>query len=159
LELRLFTAVVAARPPAREEASPPSRARAAAAARGRARPQARLLDSCGRMAPRRARAVRTRDALAPDAEPPRFLPPSARSPRPRRPPRRTRRSLETALGPPLADALVRAARRGHHEGRLARAGSRGRMKHRLTVPTSGRTGFAGASVCVANLERQHLRHP
>src|SRR5262249_27157569 len=49
LELRLFTAVVAARPPAREEAPPPSRARAAAAARGRARPQARLLDSCGRV--------------------------------------------------------------------------------------------------------------
>ena len=49
-------------------------ARAAPPARDRARPQARVLDPGRRLAPRRAGAVRPRDALARHAAPPGLLP-------------------------------------------------------------------------------------
>ena len=86
--------------------------RAAAAARGRARPQARLLDPGGRVAARRARAVRARDARAGD-DPPAGLPAAAGGhARARRPRRRPRGPLAPALGPARVHALVRAPRRG-----------------------------------------------
>src|SRR5262249_32959414 len=97
------------------------RRRAAPPARGGARTQARLLDPCGRVAARRARAVRARDAFTGDAPPPGPVAACGRYPRARRPRRRPCRPLAAALGPPLADALVRAPRRGHHTGRVARA--------------------------------------
>ena len=59
--------------PLEEAAAAPS-GRAAAAARGRARPQARLLDPGRRLAARRARAVRARDAVRRHDPPPGLLP-------------------------------------------------------------------------------------
>ena len=74
-ELRLRAAGEAQGARAIEEGAAPQGRGAAAAARGRARAQARLLDSRGGLAARRARAVRARDAVAGDAPPQGFFQP------------------------------------------------------------------------------------
>src|SRR5205807_3825658 len=84
---------------------------AASARCDRSRQEARLLDSRGRLAARRARAVRARDAVAGDTAWPGFLPPGSREAHHRRPRRSSRRSESAAMGPARIHAVVRAPRR------------------------------------------------
>src|SRR5438477_358796 len=94
----------------REEGAAAEGGRAAPAARDCARPQTRLLDSRRRLAPRRARSVRARDALAGDAALTGFLRAEARPAATRRA-RRRRAGLEPpALGIARVHAVVRAPR-------------------------------------------------
>ena len=90
---------------------------AAAQGRGAADPagaaaaaQARVLDSRGRLASRRARAVRAGDALRRDVAPPGLLPARDGDEADRRPRRGARGPEPPAVGPAHVHALARAAR-------------------------------------------------
>src|SRR5439155_4444272 len=110
-ELRLRAAREAQGARAFEEGAAAQGGRAIASARGRARAQAGLLDPGGCVAPRRARAVRARDAVTRDPALAGVLPARACD-APARRARRRRGGLEPpALGAALGHALARAPRR------------------------------------------------
>src|SRR5205807_7948239 len=83
----------------------------APAAAARLREEARVLDPCGSVATRRARAVCPRDARAGPAPAPGLLPARRSDAADRRPRRGRRRPQPAALGPARVHALARAPRR------------------------------------------------
>src|SRR5262249_55547936 len=92
---------------ARQEPAAAEGGRAVASPRGRARPEAWVLDSSRRLAPRRAGAVRARDALRRDASSPGVF----RAGRRRAPAGRTRSWTRGPVAPDLGIARVHALAR------------------------------------------------
>src|SRR5439155_25586831 len=90
-----------------------------------------LLDSGGRVAQGRARAVRPGDAFAPDAAAPGLLQSRGGRAPARRSRRRPRGSQPPALGPARLHALARAARRA-----AATGGVKARSARRALTPAA-----------------------